>query len=377
MRVRGRRHRHAYSLRQELRGHDEDVRCVCACGDAGIATGSRDKTVRLWQEDATTGSFALVKTMIGHTDFVSAVAWLPAGVNPSYPLGAVVTGSRDTTVIVWNIETASPAQTLAGHGYQVTSVAVTPEGDIVSASLDKTIRVWRGAECIATLAGHEGPVQAVVALPNGDLLSGAGDCTIKLWRAHACLRTFQAHGDTVRGLALVPGLGVVSASHDFTLKLWSFDGDELAIMAGHSAIIYSAAGSTAGLLASASEDGTARLWQGDGSCIATLDHGQCVWDVAFLPTGDLVTACSDYVARVWTLDPAKSAGDDVAAAFAAGVAGKREAAAASQGGGGGEGQLPDGLKMEDPSALLTRARERSTRAPSPGRPGPLRCICVT
>ena len=29
----------------------------------------------------------------------------------------------------------------------------------------------------------------------------------------------------------------------------------------------------------------------------------CVWDVAFLPDGDLVTACADYVARVWTTSP--------------------------------------------------------------------------
>ncbi len=29
-------------------------------------------------------------------------------------------------------------------------------------------------------------------------------------------------------------------------------------------------------------------------------HAGCVWDVAFLPNGDLVTACADYAARVWT-----------------------------------------------------------------------------
>ena len=33
----------------------------------------------------------------------------------------------------------------------------------------------------------------------------------------------------------------------------------------------------------------------------------CVWDVAFLPDGDLVTACADYVARVWTVSPDQAA----------------------------------------------------------------------
>lgn len=32
----------------------------------------------------------------------------------------------------------------------------------------------------------------------------------------------------------------------------------------------------------------------------TLEHPSNLWGVAFLPNGDLVTACSDHVARIWT-----------------------------------------------------------------------------
>ncbi len=44
-----------------------------------------------------------------------------------------------------------------------------------------------------------------------------------------------------------------------------------------------------------------------GSCIQSIEHPGCVWDVTFLPNGDLVTACSDGVARVWTRDSQHSA----------------------------------------------------------------------
>jgi len=37
----------------------------------------------------------------------------------------------------------------------------------------------------------------------------------------------------------------------------------------------------------------------------------CVWDVAFLPNGDLVTACADYAARVWTASPDRAATSDI------------------------------------------------------------------
>lgn len=38
----------------------------------------------------------------------------------------------------------------------------------------------------------------------------------------------------------------------------------------------------------------------DGVCIQSLEHPGCVWDAKFLDNGDIVTACSDGVVRVWT-----------------------------------------------------------------------------
>ncbi len=56
---------------------------------------------------------------MGHKDFVSAVAYIPPG--DRYPQGAIVSGSRDTTVIVWDISNATPLQILEGHQYQVST----------------------------------------------------------------------------------------------------------------------------------------------------------------------------------------------------------------------------------------------------------------
>lgn len=44
--------------------------------------------------------------------------------------------------------------------------------------------------------------------------------------------------------------------------------------------------------------------------VQTLEHPACVWDVAFLPNGDLVTACADFAARVWTSSPERVASAD-------------------------------------------------------------------
>ena len=54
---------------------------------------------------------------VGHKDFVSALAYIPAG--EQYPKGAVVSGSRDATVMIWDVSTGELLQTLEGHQYQV------------------------------------------------------------------------------------------------------------------------------------------------------------------------------------------------------------------------------------------------------------------
>ena len=51
-----------------------------------------------------------------------------------------------------------------------------------------------------------------------------------------------------------------------------------------------------------SEDGTARIWSVDGKCLKSIYHPGCVWAVTFLPNGDLVTACSDGIVRVFSED---------------------------------------------------------------------------
>lgn len=72
---------------------------------------------------------------------------------------------------------------------------------------------------------------------------------------------------------MLNNIGVVSASHDQTLRVWTFEGDCIAELVGHTALVYSTACSDDGsLIASASEDNTVRTWLPDGQCLQTLEH---------------------------------------------------------------------------------------------------------
>jgi len=82
-----------------------------------------------------------VATLIGHSDWVLCVAF-----HPTAPL--VASGSVDKTVKLWLLSSdnssATCVATLAGHSRAVTSVAFHPTAPLVTtSSFDETVRLWR------------------------------------------------------------------------------------------------------------------------------------------------------------------------------------------------------------------------------------------
>lgn len=236
---------------------------------------------------------------------------------------------------------------------------------MASVSLDGSVRLWRVKATQSTasksdveLREHEGPVLCCCALSDATLATGSGDSTIRLWQIPKSLDSletntvvFRGHSDSVRSLSFVPGLSIlVSGSHDTFVKVWTLDGTCLQTMEGHSALIYSVAASPDGTkVASGSEDNTVRIWSIEGDCMQVIKHPGCVWAVAFLPNGDLVSGCSDGVVRTWSMDAARTADAEAVAAYEESLV---EKASAGAGGSMLQNDNPlDKLKLHDPSAL--------------------------
>ncbi|XP_062187090.1 uncharacterized protein LOC133890640 isoform X2 [Phragmites australis] len=302
-----------YRLGAQLHGHEDDVRGICICGDAGIATSSRDRTVRFWtRHPEKKREYFLSKTLVGHSSFVGPLVWIPP--SDRFPEGGIVSGGMDTLILLWDLHKGEIVETLKGHASQVTGLAVDSNGDIISSSMDCTLRRWRNGNAIEVWEAHKVAVQTVLKLPTGELFSGSSDSTIKLWKGRTCLQTFSGHADTVRCLAPMPGLGILSASHDSTIKLWALTGQPLLDMIGHTSLVYSVDAHSSGLIASGSEDRSLKIWK-DGICFQSIEHPGCIWDAKFLENGDIVTACSDGTARIWTTDTNRFCSDEELATY--------------------------------------------------------------
>jgi uncharacterized protein with WD repeat len=117
-----------------LEGHSSWVEAVQFSPDGSkLASASYDKKVMVW--NSSTG--AHLHTLEGHSGGVRAVQFSPDGSKLASASG------EDRKVMVWNPSTGAHLHTLKGHSGWVTAVQFSPDGSkLASAAYDKKVMVW-------------------------------------------------------------------------------------------------------------------------------------------------------------------------------------------------------------------------------------------
>src|SRR5439155_20615386 len=100
----------------------------------GFSAGA-DKSIRMWN---TAGEGRQIRAVVGHGDEIYKLVPVPSQ-------AWLVTASADKTVRVWK-EDGGQVRTLTGLGDQVYAVAVSPDGTQVAAG------GWDGEVCVWALA---------------------------------------------------------------------------------------------------------------------------------------------------------------------------------------------------------------------------------
>ena len=160
---------------QVLEGHENAVQSLAyAPQQLLLASGSADKTVRVWSLDTLT----LKRAYKGQRDFVTSVSFSPSG-------KLLAAGALDGRIQIWSVVSSRRMRALSGHRGRVADLAFSPSGDeLASAGEDGTVRLWdlRRGRIIRALTGHVGGATAVAFSPDGQHLVSAGvDGRVRLW----------------------------------------------------------------------------------------------------------------------------------------------------------------------------------------------------
>ena len=271
-----------------LEGHTSQVRTILVANDGRRIFSAGGNELRFW--DIHSGK-CVDSIEVGGGGMVFSACL----VHQHY----IALGSGNE-ILLWNTATGEQIKNLQGHTGLVVALSAMPSGDLVSMSLDGTIRKWNLISNESSVViNHDRTIDLVVNERCNE-------------NAHQV--SFDNHRMLIFGMIAFHDVGGLATTSDgqklvytlFQKNLSVFDltsGQNIMLIEGHSDIVTSICISRNGqILISGSRDGTIRIWDlHNGECLKTLSgHSGVVNSISLTDDNNLIISCgSDKKTMVW------------------------------------------------------------------------------
>ncbi len=272
-----------------------------------FATGSTDKTIRLWD----TNTYECKSTLFGHENEINLLTFSPNGEN-------LASRSEDNTIRFWDVQSGNLLKTIDSFEMRfVSSMAYSTDGKKLLTFIsgnEGEFALWdtKTGECLELDFIEKyyttTPTDTGAYSPDRSILVCGGSNPIQFCNAETgeFIRGCTEHIGQPASIEFSPdGQTLVSGNsiYRFAINIWEVSSGKLLRSIEHAdsirTVAYSPDGKT---IVSGSDDGTVRLWEvSTGELIKTITGHMYpeIFTTAFSPDGNILIYGSDYELEWW------------------------------------------------------------------------------
>jgi WD40 repeat protein len=300
--------------------YGEDVTALAITPDGKQLVTGAWKTIKIWDLTLIQKKFKS-KSIIKHGSSVQALAITPDGKQ-------AISGDGNGTIIIWDIDSQKPIETLPGGYNGIKSIAVTPDGQkFVSTFVSgegsyKGVQIWNfhNTKKLFGNCRAEKEVETVAITPDSKYIVSAVHNSIIIWDLESQNIFRELYDPALRPITSVvitpDGKYIIAGTVGNLLVIWDFKSDNkikvielLNKWNGHdsgNSITSIAVTPNSQQLISASTDKSMRIWDiAQGTELNNFSiHNNSANTVVVNPSGDFAIS-GDYSIKVWHIQTGK------------------------------------------------------------------------
>lgn len=136
-------------------------------------------------------------------------------------------GLHNNSIQIWNIETGTLKKAFNGHKRAISALETLPNGNLISASEDETIKIWtEKGHLVKEISAFGQRIVSTACFGNNNFATMSDFGDLMFWTPNRISIEYENRQGLLQSMVILPKTDIlVTASKDGSIKMWSAEGE--------------------------------------------------------------------------------------------------------------------------------------------------------